>query len=603
MTTDQITIVAILVGALALFVWERWRYDLVATAALIAVVLTGLVAPEQAFAGFGHPATITVAAVLVMTRGFANSGAVDLLARPLGRLTGTAPLHVAGLCGMAALLSAFMNNIAALALMMPVAVQSAKKAGRSPSLVLMPLAFAAVLGGIVTLIGTPPNIILSSFRAETGAGPFALLDFAPVGLPVAVIAVAFLATVGWRLLGAAASRVAEGPLAEARAYQAEIRLPAGSPSIGRSLADLETSLREIDAVFRSVIRGQRRLPANRQWVVLREGDILAVRAAPEELDKLLAVLGAEAVAADAHDDAPAAVTAKQSGTTAGPADDLAVVEAVVHPSAPIIGRTIASLDLQRLHELTPVALSRKGRPPRRRLRETVIEGGDVLLLQGEPKVLEAALPELGCLPIAGTAGALGGRGRAGLGLSLFFGAIGLGGSGLVDLPIALITGAVAMVLTGLIPVRQLYDSIDWPVIVLLGAMMPLGDAFESTGTTGLVAELIVRLSGDLPSFVVIGAVILVSMLLSDLLNNAATALIMGPIAVAIAQALGQPVDAYLMAVAVGASCSFLTPVGHQNYTLVMGPGGYRFVDYARLGLPLELLVLLVATPLIVLIWT
>ncbi|MDX6751690.1 SLC13 family permease [Geminicoccaceae bacterium 1502E] len=590
MSLDQMLVFAVLGAALLLFAWERWRYDLVAVASLVAVVVLGLVPVDRAFAGFGHVATVSVAAILVMSRGLANSGAVDLLARPIAAATRSQGLHVGTVCGIAALLSGFMNNVAALALLMPVTIQSAARAKRSPALLLMPLAFAAVLGGIVTMIGTPPNLILSGFRAQALGEPYRLLDFAPVGLPVAVAGVLFLVLVGWRLLRVGAAPSGADRLALVRDYLAELQVAEESPVAGLYLGELDERLEDIDAVILGVIRDEHLLPPDGRWLRLKAGDLLLVEAEPGELDRLSAKLGTRLAGVDEDED------------RAGRLAEDTVMEVVVRPQSRLVGRTVGSLRLPGRFDINLLAVSRQGRPYRGRLRHFAIRSGDVLLLQGDPQRLADIVSRLGGLPLAERKINMGLRGRAGLGLLLFFVPLALGALQVVPLAIALVASALLMVLGGLIPVRDLYDSIDWPVVVLLGAMMPLGDAFQATGATDLVAGTVLAFTGEAPLFVLVALLIFVTMLLSDLLNNAATAVMMGPIALAIAGALNASPDTFLMAVAIGASCSFLTPVGHQNYTLVMGPGGYRFRDYWRLGLPLELLIVAVATPLIVYFW-
>lgn len=590
MTLDQMLVFAVLGAALVLFAWERWRYDLVAVASLVAVVALGLVPGEEAFAGFGHVATVSVAAILVMSRGLANSGAVDVLARPINAAATGDARHVGAVCGVAAVISGFMNNVAALALLMPVTIQSAIRAKRSPSLLLMPLAFAAVLGGIVTLIGTPPNLILSGFRRQSLGEPYHLLDFAPVGVPVALAGVLFLVLAGWRLLPVRQKPGASDKLALVRDYLAELRVDEGCRAAGLYLGELDELLGDIDAVLVGVVREEHLLPPDGRWLRLRPGDLLLVEAEPGELDRLSTKFGTPLVGVDEDEDRARRLAEET------------VVEVVVRPQSRLAGRTVGELRLPRRFEVNLLAVSRQGHSHRGRLRNFAIRSGDVLLLQGDPQRLADLVPRLGALPLAERKLAMGLGGRAGLGIALFFGPLLLGALQVVPLGTALVASALLMVLSGLIPLRDLYESIDWPVVVLLGAMMPLGQAFESTGATTLVAQSVLGLTGEAPLFVLVALLIFVTMLLSDLLNNAATAVMMGPIALAIASALGASPDTFLMAVAIGASCSFLTPVGHQNYTLVMGPGGYGFRDYWRLGLPLELLIVAVATPLILFFW-
>jgi len=588
---DQIVVCALLVGALVLFAWGRWRHDVVAFAALMVAVVAGVVPFEDSFSGFGHPATITVALVLILSRGLANSGVTDLVARRVMTATGRVWSHILSLGGVGSLMSALMNNVGALALLMPVAMQSAVKAERSPSLILMPLSFATILGGLLTLIGTPPNIIVATYRADALGEPFSMFDFTPVGGVCALIGVLFVAFVGWRLLPEDKRRA--GPPEEffqIADYVTEARIKDDAKAAGMTLAEIEEATDDIDAVIIGLIRDERHRPAPPPAQRLRAGDVLVIEASPDDLEKFIAKLELEIVGAE---------EAREGGLAA---DDVEVVEAVVAPRSPIEGRTIGSEYLRRRFGVNLLAISREGRPRRGRLRGFQPAPGDVLLLQGEREHLGEVFRALGCLPLAGRGVQFGQRGRAGLAIGLFGAAIGLATAGVLSLQIAFGLAAVGMVLGNLIAPRELYDAIDWPVIVLLGAMLPLGGALESTGTTGLIADAITARAASISPIVVLVLLLVLTMTLSDVLNNAATVVVMAPIAVSIARELGVDADAFLMAVAIGGSSAFLTPIGHQNNTLVMGPGGYAFGDYWRMGLPLEVLIVAVATPMILLVW-
>jgi di/tricarboxylate transporter len=586
MTPDQTAVFAILGIAMALFLWGRWRYDVVAFAALMAAVLLGVVDATDAFAGFGHPAVITVAAVLVISRSLSVSGLIDGIAAWLARAAKTQFSQLGILTGLAATLSAFMNNVGALALLMPLAIRSVEK----PSAVLMPLSFASILGGLVTLIGTPPNIIVASFRAQSGDAPFGLFDFAPVGLPVALIGLAFLLLIGWRLIPAdRAGRRSAADLFEVGDYITETRLTEKSAFVGKFANELEDLFEDHSVIVGIVRDGHRRL-ARIRTEILQAGDILLLRAAPTALEKKLADAGLELVAS--------AELSEENLRS----DEVGLVEAVVPPGARIEGRTVRALRLRRQHGVALVAMARAGESIGQRLAGVHLRAGDVLLLQGEADSLPDTIAALGLLPLAERGLSIGRSGRAWQPLAIFAAAVAAVAAGLASVHIAFGVAIVALIGFGRITPREAYDAIDWPVIVLLGAMIPLGGALQATGGTDLIAQSIVGLAADLPAWAVLTVLLVVTMTLSDLMNNAATAIVMAPIGIAIAGQLGVDADPFLMAVAIGASCAFLTPIGHQNNVLVMGPGGYRFGDYWRMGLPLEILIVAVAVPLILFFW-
>jgi di/tricarboxylate transporter len=591
-TSPQVLICLLLAGVLGLFASGRWRYDVVAFLALMVAVLLRLVPFEQAFAGFGHPATVTVAMVLILSRVLSATGATDVLIRYVMAATTTTPRHIAALAGIGALMSAVMNNVGALALLMPIAMASAARAERSPSLLLMPLSFASILGGLITLIGTPPNIIVATYRTEIAGAPFGMFDFTPVGGVCALAGVAFIALIGWRLIPG--PRRAQGGVETFFAiddYVAEAGVVEGARAVGKSLAEIDEMTSDIDALVVALIRGQRRLlPASSRFERLQADDILLIEAGPEELDRFVAELGLKFAGGEARP-----IEALRG-------EEVEIVEAVVPAGTSVEGRTIGSLRLRRRFGVNLLATSRQGKPYRGRLRNFRIRAGDVLLLQGETDRLSGVFAALGWLPLAGRGMQIGQRGRGGLAIALFAAAIAAATLGLLPLQIAFGLAAVGVVVANLITPREVYEAIDWPVIVLLGAMIPIGGALESTGAARLIAGGVVTLAGGVPPVVVLVVLLIVTMTLSDILNNAATVVVMAPIAATVARDLGVNADPFLMAVAIGGSCAFLTPIGHQNNTLVMGPGGYAFGDYWRMGLPLEALILLVATPMIVLVW-
>ena len=587
--SDQLLVALILGVALVLFIWERWRYDIVAIGALLAVTLVGIVPADEAFLGFGHPAVITVAGVLVISRALINSGAIDLLARRMMRVGNRPALQVGVLSSVTALCSAVMNNVAATALLLPLGIQMARKAGRSPSLLLMPLAYSSLLGGMLTLIGTPPNIIIATYRAQNGAGPFGMFDFTPVGFGVVAVNLLYLAFIGWRLVPERKGQASREELFQIKDYLTEVRVPVGSPLNGQRLRDI-TAFADADVIVMGLERNKRQFFGSTGYTVLQENDILLVRADTDLLKTLLSETGFELVGNESLGELTAAT------------DEIGVLEAVVTPQSPLVGRTVRDLRLRQQHNVNVLAVARRGASLRQRIRAVRFEAGDVLLLQGANEGLYETTAALDCLPLAERNLRIGQTRRIVLAVGIFATAIVATAMGLIALQVAIVTAAIAMILTGLISLRDAYDSTEWPIIILLGAMIPVADALERTGGADWIAAQLLAVAGNAPPVVALGVVLVGSMILTPLVNNAAAALLMAPIAVSIAQGLNVSPDAFLMAAAVGVSCDFLTPIGHQSNTLVMGPGGYKFSDYARVGLPIELLVIVTAIPLLLFFW-
>jgi di/tricarboxylate transporter len=587
-TTDQVILFVLLIAVFAGLIWGRWRYDVVAFVALLAALLTGIVPTQLAFSGFGHPATIIIALVLVVSRGLSNSGAIELLARFVVDSTRKLGAHIAVISSLAAVLSAIMNNVAALALLMPVDIQAAAKAKRSPSLSLMPLSFASILGGMITLIGTPPNIIIAEFRNDALGDPYRMFDFAPVGLACAAVGIAYVTLIGWRLLPKdlqnADSDKDHFDLAD---YIAELVVSADAKVIGKRVGELDQAAEKSDVEILGLIREGRRMPGLARRVEIRAGDILVVEADPENIESVLGSMGLEYLG---------------TGVAALEGEDLTLSEVVVPESSRLGGRSTASFKLLYRYGAALVGVSRRGRRFRDNVRQLEIMPGDVLLLLGSEERLGDVIGRLGLLPLKDRGQRVIQRDKAWLAVGLFAAAIAAASTGLVYLPVALGCVAAAYVLLNIVPVRSLYDSIEWPVIVLLGSMIPIGAALQTTGGTALIAEGIVDLSAGFSPAVVLTLLIVVTMTLSDVMNNTATAVIAAPVAIEIAALLGVNSDPFLMGVAVAASCAFLTPIGHKNNTLIMGPGGYRFGDYWRMGLPLEVIIIAVAVPTIMWVW-
>ncbi len=590
MNGDQLFVFGVLIASLVLFAWERWRYDVVALAAMFALVAAGTISAADALQGFGHPAVITVAAVLVISRALRNSGIVDLLSRFMVPLTRTPVMHIAALTGLVAFCSAFMNNVGALALLLPVAIATGAEHKRSPGLLLMPLAFGSILGGLITMIGTPPNIIIATFRQEFAGESFAMFDFLPVGLAVTVAGVAFVAAYGWRLIPDANKSAANTEqLFEVAEYIIEVRVAQSSDLIGLPLTQIR-ELSEGDAVPIGVVRGRGHFRAVTKHPEIRAGDVLVLEADAVVIKNLMDEHGLELAASGAK-------ALEHVG-----ADRLTLCEAVVTAGSALIGRDPRYLQRRVGGGLELVALARQGRSYRRRLRDQRFRTGDVLLLQGDAEVISGVHGDLGLLPLAERELQLHQPRRVIVPLAIFAAAIAASATGLVHIAFAF-TGAILLyVLLDVLPLRELYKEIDWPVIVLLGAMLSLGQALQESGGTTLIADTFVAWTGWAPAAVVMLLLMVITIALTNVINNAAAALLMAPIAAGIAQRLEVSIDPFLMAVAVAASCAFLTPVGHQSNTLVMGPGGYRFSDYWRMGLPLTGLILVVSLPMLLIVW-
>lgn len=587
MTTDQIMLFTLFGAVFGMLLWGKWRYDLIAFSALLIALVLGLVSTKDAFSGFGHPATIIVALVLVISRGLLNSGAIDLITRQLINAGRSVGAHIALMSVTGAILSAFMNNVAAMALLMPVDIQAAAKAGRKIRRTLMPLSFATILGGMVTLIGTPPNIIIASFRETAVGEPFSMFDFAPVGLSIAIVGIAFVALIGWRFIPDNDEKDSDNSIG-LEGYIAELVIPEKSKTAGKLVRDLYPEADIDDVEILGVVRNGKRLPGFGAVIELRANDILIVDAAAEDIDRFRGTLGLEFFGE------------KVDGETIS--GGLSLTEVVVPTDARIVGRSAISLRLRARRGVALLGISRQGRRFKKRVRHENIRAGDILLLLGDKDALPDVVSWLGVLPLAERGLNVTQHHRAWLAVGIFAAAIAVSALGLLYLATALAIVVAIYVVLDIVPIRGVYDHIEWPVIVLLGSMIPLGVALEQSGGTELIATSIVGVTEGMPAWAVLTVLMIVVMTLSDVLNNTATAVIGGPIAVDIATKLDVNPDPFLMAVAVAASCAFLTPIGHKNNTLIMGPGGYSFGDYWRTGLPLEILVVIVAVPMILLVF-
>lgn len=626
MTAEQALVLGIGAVTVAMFLWGRWRHDMVALGALLACVLTGLVPKDEAFLGFGHPAVVTVACVLVLSRGLQASGAVDALARVVLPANAGPTLSIAALTALVAVLSGFMNNVGALALLMPVAVQLAGRLELPPGKVLMPLSFASILGGTTTLIGTPPNLIVSGFRDSNDLGSFGMFDFTPVGLAVTAIGVAFVALLGWRWVPERKQAAAEG--FDMGAYLTEARVPKSSKAAGKSLREVEEILDESDAQVVGLVRNEVRVIAPSRNRIVRPGDILVIEAEAGALAGALSSLGLEleeAVAPEPAADESGAEDGRSEETGTVPtdppaddeareepdgeeerseerADEIVLMELAVLPASAIAGRSASDILLRTRYGINLLAVSRQGRRSTARLRSLLLQPGDLLLMQGPPEVILDFAASSGCVPLAKRFLRIPDERKAILASAIMAVAVGGAAFGLLPAAVSFAAGVLASMALRTVPPRSVYEAIDWPVIVLLGALIPVAGAMESTGAAALIARLLLEGVAQGHAISALALILVVTMTLSDLVNNAATAAVMCPIAIGTAAQLGVSADPFLMAVAVGASCAFLTPIGHQNNTLILGPGGFRFGDYWRVGLPLEIVVVAVTIPVLLWVW-
>ena len=588
---QQVIVFAVLLISLIFFVNGRFRYDLVALMALLAVTLTGIISPEASFSGFAHPAVITVAAILVISKGLMNAGVVDFITRWLGRFNDKPTTQVAVLTGIVAVLSTFMNNVGALAILLPVAIRMGRKNKIPPSVLLMPLAFGSLLGGLATLIGTPPNIIIATYRAQNGVGPFSMFDFAPVGIGVAIAGIIFIALVGWRLIPHRKGQTPKNELFSLEDYLTEICVTRDSKIVGKSLRELG-KITDADINIVGLVRERTKITAPSSFEVIHEWDILIIKADSVELKKLLDSAGLSLVGAKDHHVDREALGSEQ----------ISLIEAVVREDSPLIRRTARDLHLRWRFGVNLLAVSRQGDELKERLNRIHFLPGDIVLLQVQADSLQETMNNLGCLPLAERGLQIGIPRRTFLVLGIFVTAIIFTTLGILPVQISLTAAAVGIVLSGSLTLKEAYESIHWSVIVLLGAMIPVGEALEISGGAQLIANSILGFSNHLPASLILGILLVITLLLTNVINNAAAAVLMAPIAFNIAQGLAASPDPFLMAVTIGASCAFLTPIGHQSNTLVMGPGGYHFQDYWRMGLPLTIITIFVSIPLILFYW-
>ncbi|WP_327195134.1 SLC13 family permease [Sphingomonas sp. LH128] len=579
---------------MALFIWGRFRYDVTAVIALLAGLALGLVSPEKAFAGFADDIVIIVGSALVLSAAVQRSGLIEKAVAWAGRWLGRTGSQLLVLTASVGLASGLIKNIGALAMLMPAAGQLGRKSGTNPSRFLMPMSFAALLGGLTTLVGTSPNIIVSRVREQMTGEPFAMFDYLPTGLGLLAIGLVFL-RLCYRLLPADRRAVATmGEALDIADYTIEARVREDAPVVGNTVAAF---LREHDgevdvtAVLRHGLSGE-----VRPDLVLVEDDVLILAGEPDALERAVAAGGLDPSGRDADDDGA------ESEHTARARDDVGVIEGVVTARSALAGSSASRLMLRERMGLRLVAISREGESLRAKPASILMQPGDVIVLQGALSAMPGRLRQLGVLPLAQRQIALGATRKGWLAVGILAAAMLATATGLVPVAAAFFAGAGLVVITGALSVDDAYEAVEWPILIMLGALIPVSGTLQSTGASDVMATGLAALARDMPPWGAVALVLAASMAVTPFLNNAATVLVMAPISAVFAGDLGYRPDAFLMATAIGAGCDFLTPIGHQCNTLVMGPGGYRFGDYARLGAPLSLLVLVLGTPLIIHFW-
>ncbi|MEP4380068.1 MAG: SLC13 family permease [Alphaproteobacteria bacterium] len=589
MDFNQIAVVATLALTLVLFAWGHWRYDLVALVSLLALVLLGVIPDSEAFRGFGHPAIITVAAMLVISAALEKAGIVDIIAARITQASSSLVISMMLQTGAVTVMSAFMNNIGALALMLPVALQVARRIGVHPGYFLMPLAFGSILGGLLTMIGTPPNIIIATFRQEAMGESFGIFDFTPVGLLVALAGLLVIAGFARFLIPIRGGNSDADVYAQLEPYLTELAVPEDSAFSGERLRVFREAGDDDIAVVAMIRDGERILSPHGN-VGIRPEDTFIVEADPDSLRAFMDKTGAR-ITAERH-----------FGADLFSSEDVVNAEVVVLPGSRLERRTAAGIRLRSSYGINLLGVARQGASIRTRLGHVRLRVGDVLLVQGDSDTIRETCAALECLPLEQRGVAIR-RSFSPVPILVFCAALIASAVGVVPIQVSLSLAAVLMVLANFLSMREMYDAIDWPIIVLLGALVPVGATLDSTGVTQLIGQSIVGLMGASPALLVVPLLMIIAIALSNVVNNAATAILMAPLAINIANGLDVSADPFLMAVAIGSSCAFVTPIGHQSNLLVMGPGGYEFRDYWKLGLPVSLVAVLVGSPAILLFWS
>ena len=588
MTTPQLTSIALLVGMMGMFLWGRFRYDVTAILALLAGIALGLVKPADAFTGFSDDIVIIVGSALVISAAMQRSGLIESALGVVARRVTRVRSQLLVLAASVGVSSALVKNVGALAMLMPAAVQTAKKSNASPSVFLMPMSFASLLGGLMTLVGTSPNIIVSRVRQQMTGEPFGMFDYLPTGLGLLIVGLIFL-RFGYRLLPR--ERRAAPTMGEAlniSDYVTEVTVDEGSSAVDETVtAFLERHDHAI--TITAILRGGVRTFIAPD-LTIRAGDTLIIGGDPDTLERViagdhLALAGQDREAPEGSED-----------------DEVGVIEAVVTSESVLVRQSAGRLRLQQRYGVNLIAISRAGKRLTKQLRDITLRAGDVIVLQGPLTLLPERMRDLGTLPLAERTLRLGSSKRRFVPLAILATAMFVTAMGWVPVAVAFFAAAGLIMASGALPLREAYEGVEWPSLIRLGALIPVSETLRTTGASNVLATGLAHLAASLPPWGAVALILTAAMAVTPFLNNAATVLVMAPIAAVFAHDLGYRPEAFLIATAIGAGCDFLTPIGHQCNTLVFGPGGYRFGDYARLGAPLSLLVVLVGTPLVIWAW-
>ncbi|ELV08294.1 SLC13 family permease [Wohlfahrtiimonas chitiniclastica] len=586
LTNDQLAALTVLILAFLAFLSGRIRYDFVALGALLALVILGIVQIPDAFKGFSHPAVISVASVLVLSHAIGKTGITYHLSKRLSYFSSSPSMLILTLAGLVAFFSAFMNDVGALALIMPIAIQLCQRYDISPAKVLMPMAFASLLGGTITVIGTPPNLIVSNYRESIGLKAFSMFDFAPTGIVITIVGLIYLAAFGWRLIPNRRSESAHNKFTTDN-YLLEAKVEQGNKIADQTVADLE-EISENTVKVVVIIRGARRIIAPSQEELIRANDTLLLEGQPEELKQLELLTGLNLTRSSANKNIPH--------------DKLEVLEVVINPGSRMADHTLSDLQFREKYGLNVIGVARQGENIRKRFSRITLKVGDVLLVQGHADELPDTLRYLGCFPLAERDISLKASYRLMPTLLIFTASIILVATQTLPPQISFPLAVFLLVIFKLLPIRDVYRSQEGPLIMLLGCFITVGAALQQTGATEILAAKLVGLIGDLPDIFILGAILVITLAMTDIINNSAAAMIMCPIAYGVSQQLGHNPDAYLMGIAIASSCTFNTPIGHHSNTLVMGPAGYQFGDYWRVGLILDILILITVTPTLLWVW-
>ena len=587
--TDQTILAGTLIILMGLLIWGKWRYDAVTLLCLAALVLMGIVPANDAFSGFGHPAVVTVALVLLISKGLQEAGMVSLAGNLFSRLTLGENQFLIMIMVIAALLSSFMNNIGAMALLLPITLSVCQKMAWNPSKFLMPLAFASILGGMNTVIGTPPNIIIAQYREEYTGVSFNFFDYSLVGLAVSVLGILFISIIGYRLVKVRENTTEITRLIDLKNYLFEVTVREDSKAIGLRLSEIK-KIAGPETEILGLVNETGAVSSVSMATKIQAGQILVIKTSPDDISSIQEALGFE-IADNLN-------TIQES--------DLDEMEVMVTAGSRLIGRKHEFLKRLASEDLALLGLWRQGAKFRTRLAREAFKVGDVLLLGVRTKDDEGVkqkIKHLGLMPLMERElQTIPSRSRLLKSLVFFSLAIGLTAFNVVDIVVAFLLCVIAFISIKVLN-GNLYRNIEWPVVVMLAAMIPVGQALETSGISLNIANFISSTTQGMDMPWLILMVLVITMFVSDIVNNAATAVIMAPIAANLAIQAGHPVDPFLMAVAVGASCAFLSPIGHQCNTLVMAPGNYKFGDYWRLGLPLECVIVTISIPMILFVWT